>query len=90
MLEKAPDFQGLLLLPSLDNASTKRRYHALLGGLVGGLFCELRGWFDPVRLTVAPDIGTPNRGSVRLATRTFSAARFPPANSGDWPDQSGT
>ena len=29
MLGKAPEFQGLLLLPSLDNASTKRRYCAL-------------------------------------------------------------
>ena len=55
MLEKAPDFQGPLLLPSLDNASTKRRYRAL----VGGICCELRGWFDPDRLTVAPAIGTP-------------------------------
>src|SRR5712691_4139085 len=28
MLEKAPGFQGLLLLPRCDNASTKRRFRA--------------------------------------------------------------
>ena len=57
MLQKAPVFRGFCFLPGFDHALLKRRFHELVGGLVGGRFLTAAKHAEPTRgVTFLPDI----------------------------------